>query len=133
MSIVSYTNTDITPYISGMMYNEFSVNSSQVQTDTPPDMWFNITVISTGADNVMVSIFVAVYRCDLATFHSNPVYSSGDPDLVEQGGYTNTATGFFNLDNQASTYVWAVLFNVSHKTVVWDVDITINLRYNWHS
>jgi hypothetical protein len=132
-SIVSYTNTDITPYITGMMHDEFSVNSSEVQTTTPPDMWFNITVISTGADNVLVSIFVDVYRLDLASFDSIPTWSGRDSYLVEQGMYTNTATGFFNLDNQASTYVWVVWFNVSHKTVIWDVDITLNLRYNWHS
>ncbi|MFX1262635.1 MAG: hypothetical protein ACFFAZ_11140 [Promethearchaeota archaeon] len=133
MSIVSYTNTDITPYITGMMHDEFNVNSSQVQTSTPPDMWFNITVISTGVDNVMVSILVAVYRLDLDAFNSIPRWDIRDSYLVQQGLYTNTATNFFNLDNQVSTYVWAVWFNVSHKTVVWDVDITINLRYNWHS
>jgi hypothetical protein len=133
ISIISYTNTDITPYITGMMHDEFSVNSSQVETTTPPDMWFNITVVSTGADNVMVSVFVSVYRLDLASFDSIPTSSGRDSYLVEQGMYTNTATDFFNLDNQASTYVWVVWFNVSHKTVVWDVDITINLRYNWLS
>lgn len=133
MSIVSYTNTDVTPYITGGFYDEFNVSSSQVQTATPPDMWFNITVVSTGADNAVVSIIVAVYRVDLATFNSIQTYGDRDVYLVEQGVYTDTATNFFNLDNQASTYVWAVWFTVTHKTVAWDVDITINLRYNWHS
>ena len=133
MSIASYTNTDVTPYITGGFHDEFNVSSSQVQTTTPPDMWFNITVVSTGADNVVVSIIVSVYRLDLATFNSIQTYGDRDVYLIEQGVYTDTATNFFNLDNQASTYVWAVWFTVTHKTVAWDVDITINLRYNWHS
>ena len=133
MSIVNYTNTDITLDRAGMMHNEFGVNTSQVQTTTPPDMWFNITVASTGTDNVMVSIHVAVYRLDLASFDSIPTWDIRDSYLVKQGDYTNTARDFFNLDNQASTYVWVIWFNASHKTVAWDVDITINIRYNWHS
>ncbi|MHA3963784.1 MAG: hypothetical protein AM325_009605 [Candidatus Thorarchaeota archaeon SMTZ1-45] len=130
-SLGSFNNIDVDLF-STFYYDEFDVYSSETQTTTPPDVYFDISVDDTGVDVVTVTIHFAIYEIDQTTFDSIPTWAGLDSYLVEQGDYYDTATGFFNLQNYASTYVWVIWFEASSKTSVWTVDVDLTLRYNWN-
>lgn len=130
-SIVSYSGTDVDIYPT-YYYDEFSVYSSEVQTSTQPDVYFDINVYDTGSDSVTVTIHVAIYEIDKTTFDSISTWSGLNPYLVDQGNYTSSTLDFFDLNNIADTYVWVIWFEASSKTDTWSVDIGLTLRYNWN-
>ncbi len=129
-SITSYSNTDVDIFPS-YYYDEFSVYSSEVQTNTQPDIHFDIDVYNTGTDSVTVTVHFAIYEIDITSFDAIPTWSGLDTYLVEQGDYTTSQISYFNLNNYASTYVWVIWFDATSKTDTWSVDIDLTLRYNW--
>ena len=128
--IASYNNTDVQLFTT-YYYDEFSVTSAETRTSTQPDIQFDISVDDTGVDVVSVTIHFAVYDIDQTTFDSIPTWGGLDPYLVQDGDYTNSVSSFFDLNNNADTYVWVIWFEASSKTDVWTVDIDLTLRYNW--
>ncbi|PNX52881.1 MAG: hypothetical protein BV458_07335 [Thermoplasmata archaeon M9B2D] len=130
-ALQSSNNVDVDLYPT-FYYDEFSVYSSEVQTSTPPDVYFDISVDDTGSDSVSVTIHFAIYEIDQTTFDSIPTWSGLTSYLVEDGDYSTARTDFYNLNNYASTYVWVVWFEATSKTDVWTVDIALTLRYNWN-
>ena len=129
-SLTTYSNQDIELFPS-YYYDEFSVSSSETQTTTAPDVSFDISVGSTGNDSVSVTIHFAIYDIDQATFDSISTWPGLDSYLAEQGDYTNSVSNWFDLNNNADTYVWVIWFEATSKTSVWSVDIDLTLRYNW--
>ncbi|MFW9833590.1 MAG: hypothetical protein ACFFEK_06320 [Candidatus Thorarchaeota archaeon] len=130
-SIASYNDQDVQLY-SNYYYDEFDVFSSETTTTTAPDLQFDISVVSTGSDGVVVTIHFAIYEIDQATFDSIPTWGGVAPYLVDSGNYTTNASDFYNLNNYADTYVWVLWFDASSKTDVWSVNIDLTLRYNWN-
>ena len=128
--IASHNNTDVQLF-STYYYDEFSVSTAETQTSIEPDLQFDISVDDTGVDVVTVTIHFAIYDIDQTTFDSIPTWGGLDPYLVQDGDYTTSVSSFFNLNNNADTYVWVIWFEASSKTSVWTVDIDLTLRYNW--
>jgi hypothetical protein len=129
-TIDSYSNQDVTLYPT-FYPGEFDVYSSETQTSTVPDLYFDITV-NTGSDSVSVSVHIAVYDTDLSTFDSLSWEDLDNYYLVGEDTYTGGADDFINLYNYAETYTWVIWFDASFKSDTWDVDITLTLRYNWN-
>jgi hypothetical protein len=130
-SLQSSNNVDIDIYPT-YYYDEFSVYSSEAQTTTSPDVYFDISVDDTGSDAVSVTIHFAIYEIDQTTFDSIPTWGGLDSYLVEDGDYSTARVDFFNIYNYASTYVWVIWFDAASKADIWTVDITLTLRYNWN-
>lgn len=129
-SIANYNNEDIQLF-GTYYYDEFYVSSAETQTSTRPDVLFDISVDDTGVDVVNVTIHFAIYEIDKTTFDSISTWAGVDPYLIQEGDYTNTAYDYFDLNNNAATYVWVIWFEASSKTSVWTIDIDLTLRYNW--
>ncbi len=126
--IGSWNNVDIELYPGVIYRDEFSVSSSEAQGSLVPDLDFDISVDDTGTDSVSVEIHIAVYELDVTTFDS--LSSSGRaPYLVDEATSTDYIFTWIDLYDYASTYVWVVYFTASSKTDVWDVDLTLTLRY----
>lgn len=129
-SLTSYSSTDVD--ISPIYYYaEFDVYSSEVQTSIQPDVLFDITVIDTGTDAVMVTTHYAIYNTDAATVVGAATWAELDIYLVNDYDTTSSVYNHIDLNNYADTYVWVVWFDASSKTVTWSVDIDLTLRYNW--
>lgn len=130
--IADYNNTDVNLY--PVYYRaEFDVYSSEVQTTTPPDLLFEITVDDTGVDAVTITIHVAVYNTDMATVDGASTWAELDPYLMGEGDYVDQdVAAYADLENYASTYTWVFWFEASSKTDTWTIDITLTLRYNWN-
>ncbi|MFW9965983.1 MAG: hypothetical protein ACFFEA_02425 [Candidatus Thorarchaeota archaeon] len=109
----------------------FSVSSSEVQTTIVPDLLFDVYVRDTGTDSVVISIHIAVYETSVSTVDAAPTWGDLSTYLVDEGTYSNPTDQFIDLYNYASSYTWVIWFEASSKTDVWDVDITLTLRYNW--
>jgi hypothetical protein len=107
------------------------VTNAETQTSTQPDLQFDISVDDTGVDAVSVTIHFAIYDIDQTSFDAITTWGGLDPYLVEDGDYLNSVSSFFDLNNNADTYVWVIWFEATSKTSVWDVDIDLTLRYNW--
>ncbi len=133
-TLVSYNNIDVDIYepLGTYYYDDFDVYSYEVLTTTSPDVLFDISVDDTGVDAVSVTIHIAIYDIDRATFDSITTWSGLDTYLVDEGDYTNQVDTYFNLNNNADTYVWVFWFDAASKTDTWTVDIDITLRYNWN-
>jgi hypothetical protein len=129
-SLLNSNNEDVSIFPT-YYYDEFTVYSSEVQTTTSPDVYFDISVVSTGSDAVSVTIHFAIYEIDKITFDGIPTWGGLNSYLVEQGNYSTSCTDYFDIYNYASTYVWVVWFDAASKTSVWNVDISLVLRYNW--
>jgi hypothetical protein len=114
-------------------FGGFSVSSSEVQTSTVPDLLFEVDVRDTGSDGVAVSIHIAVYEASASTVTNAASWGDLSGYLVGEGTFSNPTSRFINLYNYASTYTWVIWFEASDKTDVWDVEITLTLRYNWFS
>jgi len=126
--IGDWNNVDIELYPGVIYRDEFSVSSSEAQGSLLPDLDFDISVDNTGSDSVSVEIHIAVYELDVTTFDS--LSSSGRAAyLVEELTSTDSINTWIDLYDYASTYVWVVYFSASSKTDVWDVDMTLTLRY----
>ncbi|MFX1262441.1 MAG: hypothetical protein ACFFAZ_10160 [Promethearchaeota archaeon] len=128
--IADYMNQDIeltpTYYRGG-----FSVSSSEVQTTIVPDLLFDIYVRDTGTDSVSVSGHIAVYEASVSVVDGASTWGDLDTYLVDEGTYPSPFSQRIDLYNYVSSYTWVLWFEASNKTVVWDVDITLTLRYNW--
>ncbi|MFW9887830.1 MAG: hypothetical protein ACFFER_06590 [Candidatus Thorarchaeota archaeon] len=128
--IADYMNQDIelTPtfYRGG-----FSMSSSEVQTSIVPDLLFDIYVRDTGNDSVSVSAHIAVYEASVSVVDGAPTWGDLDTYLVGEGTYPSPFSQWIDLYNDVSSYTWVLWFEASSKTDVWDVDITLTLRYNW--
>lgn len=133
-SLASFNNIDVEIYdpLGTYYYDEFDVYSSEVQTTTSPDVFFDIRVDDTGSDAVSVTIHFAIYEIDQTTFDSISTWSGLDSYLVEEGDFLTSVSDFFNINNYASTYVWVIWFDATSKTDVWTVDYDLTLRYNWN-
>lgn len=128
--IADYQNQDID--ISPIYYRGgFSVSSSEVQTTIVPDLLFDVYVRDTGTDSVVLSIHIAVYETSVSTVDAAATWGDLSAYLVDEGTYSNPTDQWIDLYNYASSYTWVVWFEASGKTDVWDVDITLTLRYNW--
>ncbi|MFW9861390.1 MAG: hypothetical protein ACFFEX_02455 [Candidatus Thorarchaeota archaeon] len=129
-AIADYQNQDIdltpTYYRGG-----FSVSSSEVQTSIVPDLFFEIEVKDTGTDGVSVSAHIAVYETSVSIVDGASTWGDLDTYLVGEGTYPSPFSQRVDLYNYASSYTWVIWFEASAKTDVWDVDITLTLRYNW--
>ena len=128
-TIATYEDEDIELWPT-FYREEFTVTSSETQTDTQPDLKFLIDV-STGSDSVSVDIYVEVYDCNLATFDSLSWSELGDDYLVDWETDSDSLDDFIDLHNYAETYTWVIYFTASEKTDTWSVDIDLSLRYNW--
>ena len=128
--IADYTSQDVeltpTYYRGG-----FSVSSSEVQTSIVPDLLFDVNVRDTGNDSVSVSAHIAVYEASVSVVDSAPTWADLDTYLVGEGTYSSPLSKRIDLYNDVSSYTWVLWFEASSKTDVWDVDITLTLRYNW--
>jgi hypothetical protein len=128
--IADYMNQDIdltpTYYRGG-----FSVSSSEVQTTIVPDLLFDIRVRDTGDDSVLVDVHIAVYETSVSTVDAASTWGDLLSYLVDEGTYPSPFSQRIDLYNYASSYTWVIWFEASDKTDVWDVDITLTLRYNW--
>jgi hypothetical protein len=129
-NIATYSSSDVELYGS-YYYDEFDVSSAETQTSTAPDVSFDIAVTDTGVDGVSVTVHFAIYDIDKVTFDSIPTWPGLDTYLVQEGDYSTSVSSFFNINNNADTYVWVVWFEATSKTSVWSVDIDLTLRYNW--
>ncbi len=109
----------------------FSVSSSEVQTSVVPDLMFDIYVRDTGSDSVIPSIHIAVYDVSVSTVDAAPTWNDLLSYLVDEGTYSSPVYQFINLYNYAASYTWVIWIEASSKTDVWDVDVTLTLRYNW--
>ena len=109
----------------------FSVSSSEVQTSIVPDLLFDIYVRDTGSDGVSVSAHIAVYEASVSVVDGAATWGELDTYLVDEGTYPSPFSQRIDLYNYASSYTWVIWFEASSKTDVWDVDITLTLRYNW--
>lgn len=109
----------------------FSVSSSEVQTSVVPDLLFDIYVRDTGSDSVIPSIHIAVYEASVSTVDAAPTWDDLLSYLVDEGTYPSPVYQFINLYNYAASYTWVIWIEASSKTDVWDVDVTLTLRYNW--
>ena len=128
--IADYQNQDIdlTPiYYRG----GFSVSSSEVQTSIVPDLLFDIYVRDTGSDGVSVSVHIAVYETSVSVVDGASTWGDLSTYLVGEGTYPSPFAQRVDLYNYASSYTWVIWFEASGKTDVWDVEITLTLRYNW--
>ncbi len=129
--VADYQNQDIdlspTYYRGG-----FSVSSSEVQTSTVPDLLFDINVRDTGSDGVSVSAYIAVYETSVSIVDGATTWGELSSYLVDEGTYPSPFSQRIDLYNYASSYTWVIWFEASGKTDVWDVDITLTLRYNWN-
>lgn len=130
-AIASYDDQDIDLYPT-FYRAEFSVSSSEVQTDVQPDLLFEIDV-NTGSDSVTVDIHIAVYDVDQTTFDSLSWSELDNDYLVNSATYTDDVNHYIDLYNYSETYTWVIWFEASSKSDVWDVDIDLTLRYNWVS
>ncbi len=129
-SIDSYSNSNVDIY--PIYYaDEFSVSSAETMTSTSPDIYFDINVVDTGTDAVSVTIHFAIYDIDQVSFDAITTWGGVAPYLVQSGNYTGSVATFYNLNNNADTYVWVIWFDAASKTSVWSVDIDLTLRYNW--
>ncbi len=126
--IGSWNNFDVDLYPGWIYREEFSVSASEAQGSLLPDLLFEVIVDDTGSDAVSVEIHIAVYELDLATFDMLS-FAGRAPYLVGEGTYANSVDAYIDLYDYASTYVWVVYFSASSKTDVWDVDLTLTLRY----
>jgi len=126
--IRSWNNVNIELYPDVIYRDEFSVSSSEAQGSLLPDLEFDVSIDNTGSDSASVEIHIAVYELDRSTFDS--LTSSGRaPYLVEEATSTDSIFTYIDLYDYASTYVWVVYFSASSKTDVWDVDLTLTVRY----
>lgn len=129
-TLASYNNSDIDIY-PAYYYSEFEVYSYETLTSTAPDVNFVISIDDTGNDSVTVTTHFAIYEIDYTDF-ANLTWIERDAYLIEEGDYSSTyVDSFFDINNEASTYVWVLWFDASSKTSVWTVDIDLILRYNW--
>ncbi|MHA1951725.1 MAG: hypothetical protein ACXAAO_12760 [Candidatus Thorarchaeota archaeon] len=130
-SIASYSNSDVdlSPIY---YYAEFDVSSSDTQTSTSPDLFFDISIGSTGTDSVTVTIHYAVYETDGATVYNAATWSELNIYLLDDGDTTSSVNSYINLNNYADTYTWVLWFEASSKLDTWSVDIDLTLRYNWN-
>lgn len=129
--VADYMNQDVelTPiYYRG----GFSVSSSEVQTSTVPDLLFDVFVRDTGSDGVSVSAHIAVYEASVSTVDAASSWGDLSSYLVDEGTYPSPFSQRIDLYNYASSYTWVIWFEATGKTDVWDVDITLTLRYNWN-
>jgi len=131
---ISSTNRDITIYGTEgyYYYGEFDVYSSEVQTSTPPDVFFDISIVHTGTDSVTVTIHYAIYETDSATVVGAATWSELNVYLMDDGDSSNSVNTYINLNNYADTYTWVLWYEASSKTDTWSVDIDLTLRYNWN-
>ncbi len=130
--IADYNNTDVNLYPVYYL-GEFDVYSSEVQTTTPPDLLFEISVDDTGVDSVSITIHVAVYHATMATVDAASTWAELDPYLMGDADYVDQdVAAYADLENYASTYTWVIWFEASSKTDTWTIDITLTLRYNWN-
>jgi hypothetical protein len=127
--IEDYNNEDIELYPT-FYRAEFSVSSSETQTDIQPDLHFEIDV-NTGSDDVTVDIVIAVYDVDLSTFDTLSWSELDNNYQMDKTTHTGEVLDFVDLHNYSDTYTWIIWFEASSKADVWDVDITLTLRYNW--
>ncbi len=127
--IQDYNNDDIELYPT-FYRDDFSVSSSETQTSTQPDLHFEIDV-DTGSDDVTVDIVIAIYDVDQSTFDSLSWSELDNNHQMGKTTHTGEVLDFIDLHNYADTYTWVIWFEASSKTDVWDVDITLTLRYNW--
>ncbi|MHA2378162.1 MAG: hypothetical protein ACXADO_09320 [Candidatus Thorarchaeota archaeon] len=109
----------------------FSVSSSEVQTSVVPDLLFDVYVRDTGSDSVIISVHIAVYEASVSTVDAAPTWDDLLSYLVDEGTYPDPVSQWINLYNYVSSYTWVIWFEASSKTDVWDVDVTLTLRYNW--
>jgi hypothetical protein len=128
--VADYQNQDVdltpTYYRGG-----FSVSSSEVQTSIVPDLLFDIYVRDTGSDGVSVSAHIAVYETSVSIVDGASTWGELSTYLVNEGTYPSPFSQRIDLYNYASSYTWVIWFEATGKTDVWDVDITLTLRYNW--
>lgn len=129
-SVASYNNSDVELFPT-FYYDEFSVSSAETMTSTSPDIYFDISVDDTGTDAVSVTIHFAIYDMDQASFDAIPTWGGVAPYLVQSGNYTTSVSTYFNINNNADTYVWVIWFDAASKVDPWIVDIDLTLRYNW--
>jgi len=128
--IADYQNQDID--LNPIYYRGgFTVSSSEVQTSIVPDLLFDINVRDTGSDGVSVSAHIAVYETSVSVVDAASTWGELDTYLVGEGTYPSPFSQRVDLYNYASSYTWVIWFEASYKTDVWDVDITLTLRYNW--
>jgi hypothetical protein len=115
-------------------YDEFTVSSSETQTSTQPDLYFQVSVDHTGSDSVSVTVHIAVYDLSQSEFESMTSSSIEDASgsLRASGDLTDEAVDhYIDLNNYADTYTWVLWFEASSKTSTWSVDVQIMLRYNY--
>jgi hypothetical protein len=123
-----HQDIDLTPiYYRG----GFSVSSSEVQTSIVPDLLFDIYVRDTGSDGVSVSAHIAVYETSVSIVDGASTWGELSSYLVDEGNYPSPFSQRIDLYNYVSSYTWVIWFEASGKVDVWDVDITLTLRYNW--
>jgi len=127
--IQDYNNEDIELYPT-FYRDDFSVSSSETQTSTQPDLHFEIDV-DTGSDDVTVDIVIAVYDVDQSTFDTLSWSELDNNHQITKTTHTGEVLDFIDLHNYSDTYTWVIWFEASSKADVWDVDITLTLRYNW--
>ena len=129
-SLGSFNNSDVDLFPT-YYYDEFDVTSSETQTSIVPDVLFEISVVNTGSDAVTVTIHIAIYDMDQASFDAIPTWGGVAPYLISSANYTTTVDTFINLNNYADTYTWVIWFEATSKTSTWSIDIDLTLRYNW--
>ena len=126
--IGSWNNVDIELYPGIIYRDQFSVSSAEAQGSLLPDLDFDVSVDNTGSDSVSVEIHIAVYELDVSLFDS--LTASGRASyLVGEATSTDSINTWIDLYDYASTYVWVVYFSAVSKTDIWDVDLTLTLRY----
>jgi archaellin len=125
-----YYNEDVNLSTTTFYRGEFYVSSSETQTSTQPDLYFQITV-DTGSDSMSVTVHIAVYNLDVATFDSIETWAEVDNYLMDEKDIAPPVDDYIDLYNFADTYTWVIWFEASEKTDTWNVDITLTLRYNW--
>ena len=125
--LIPQTSQDIELYPE-LITGELDITKENVETGEPPRIFFGAEVVSTGYDEELVIIHIAMYEIDLETFDSLST-SQREPYLVEEANATNKVTQYISLTNTETTYVYAIWFVANQKTDIWSVNIRVILQF----
>ena len=81
-------------------------------------------------EDMEVNCTIIVYEMDYATFNSS-TESQREAAIIGSRSRNDTVRSDISLNGVPDKYTWVVFFNAPQKTSDWEIDITVQLRYNY--